>query len=166
MVRFLICSGMRRQHIHTAVQLSVQWIRSSCNYTAMSVDCGHQREAGVTCASCINGNVRLSSGNSLKGQVEVCGNQQWNTVCDSMFNDEAAGVVCRQFGHSQFGEQVILYTHVQLYNTSIGQYLYRIQLQVIVLCMVLERMKTFFLHYIALNSRQQRCTRYFVFNLK
>ena len=116
---------------------------TSCNYTAMSVDCGHQREAGVTCASCINGNVRLASGNSLKGQVEVCGNQQWNTVCDSMFNDEAAGVVCRQLGHSQFGEQVILYTQyrtVQLYNTGIGQYLYRIQ--VIVLC-VLERINTF-----------------------
>ena len=73
----------------------------------MSVDCGHQREAGITCASCLNGNVRLANGDSLMGQVEVCGNQQWNTICDSMFSDEAAGVVCRQLGHSQFGESVM-----------------------------------------------------------
>ena len=46
---------------------------------------------------CVEGNVRLSGGyNYLEGRVEICMNNEWGTVCNQMWNDTNAIVVCRQ----------------------------------------------------------------------
>ena len=79
---------------------------ADCNHVSKSVDCGHQQDAGVICASCINGDVRLANGDQQSGQVEVCGRQKWATVCNKTWDKEDASVVCRQLGYSGFGERL------------------------------------------------------------
>lgn len=84
-----------------------------CSHMNTSVDCGHQQDAGVICSSCQNGDVRLVNGNQFSGQVEVCGNQKWITVCNDTWDREDASVLCKQLGHSEFGEQCMQYSHGQ-----------------------------------------------------
>ena len=33
-----------------------------------------------------------------EGRVEICFRNDWSTVCDQMWDDVDAGVVCRQLG--------------------------------------------------------------------
>ena len=54
---------------------------------------------------CFNGAVRLmnnsgASTGSGEGQVEVCYNNSYWTVCDDRWDRLDAGVVCRQLGYS------------------------------------------------------------------
>ena len=45
--------------------------------------------------------VRLTSGfNVYEGRVEIFLNGTWGTICDDLFNSEAAYVVCKQLGLS------------------------------------------------------------------
>lgn len=56
---------------------------------------------------CNNGDIRLTSGDSLSGRVEVCFNNQWGSVCagPSMpWTENNAAVVCKQLGYSKKGE--------------------------------------------------------------
>lgn len=56
-------------------------------------------------ADCSLGERRLVAGpNPLNGQVEVCINRAWGSVCDRGFDDRDARVVCR--GISGTGECV------------------------------------------------------------
>ena len=75
-------------------------------------------------ATCTNGSVRLQIGegdyyylnvNELeeyyfikdtlaRGRVEVCIGEQYGTVCDYMWDNQDASVVCRQLGFSPYGE--------------------------------------------------------------
>nr|XP_046228271.1 deleted in malignant brain tumors 1 protein-like [Scatophagus argus]XP_046228272.1 deleted in malignant brain tumors 1 protein-like [Scatophagus argus] len=60
-----------------------------------SSSCGHDHDAGVTCAA----QVRLAGGTSqCSGRVEVFYKSQWGTVCDDEWQIGNADVVCRQLG--------------------------------------------------------------------
>ena len=49
--------------------------------------------------------MRLVKGSSfLEGQVEVCVDGNWGTVCDRLWNLHDAIVVCNQLGHSTVGK--------------------------------------------------------------
>ena len=44
-----------------------------------------------------NGELRLLGGETTReGRVEICIDQQWGTVCDNVWSNEDAQVVCRQ----------------------------------------------------------------------
>ena len=50
-------------------------------------------------ANCTDGELRLVGGDDeSEGRVEICINNAWGTVCDSLFGKEDAGVVCQQVG--------------------------------------------------------------------
>ena len=56
---------------------------------------------------CNDGDVRISGGpTALIGQVEVCVNRTWGTVCGDAWSDRHAIVVCHQLGHSLNGKQL------------------------------------------------------------
>ena len=63
---------------------------------------------GQTENSCSPENtLRLTKGTSnYTGRVELCLSGNWRTVCSSLFNDNAAQVVCRQLSFSAAGKKL------------------------------------------------------------
>ena len=49
---------------------------------------------------CENNDIRLQNGliSTQVGRVEVCSNRKWHLVCDNMWDDRDAAVVCNQLG--------------------------------------------------------------------
>ena len=67
-------------------------------------NCVHAEDAGVRCqatgttGTCTQGAIRLQGGTATSGRVEICNNNVWGTVCDDLWGDIEAQVVCRQLG--------------------------------------------------------------------
>ena len=69
-----------------------------CTFT-QEHDCYHSEDASVNCtvAECTEGLVLLVGGvNETEGQVEICLGGSWGIVCDNVWTDREAKLVCEQ----------------------------------------------------------------------
>ncbi|XP_062569409.1 deleted in malignant brain tumors 1 protein-like [Saccostrea cucullata] len=64
-------------------------------------NCGHSEDAGVVCMRAPP--IRLSRQLEFQGRVEVYKNNEWGTVCDDVWDNKDAGVICRSLGYSEHG---------------------------------------------------------------
>ena len=83
---------------------------SDCpSFSADSCESG--KEAGVVChLPCEDGGTQLVGGSTdLEGNVQVCINGVWGTVCDPSWGAPEAKVVCTSLGYSQLGKDAILF---------------------------------------------------------
>ena len=61
-------------------------------------------------SGCTHGSIRVVGGsNSLEGRVEVCVSGVWGTVCDDLWAQVDANIVCRQLGFSNAGQIMMVY---------------------------------------------------------
>ena len=60
-------------------------------------------------AFCRDGQLRLVGGTTVtEGRVEICFNETWGTVCDDVWDDLDATVVCSSFGYSKYSTLTLI----------------------------------------------------------
>ena len=69
--------------------------------------------------NCSDGNIRVANGSSQAGRVEICINNAWGTVCDSLFGTQDAAVACAQLGGFNRNSKFLWFENVLLTSTSI-----------------------------------------------
>ena len=75
------------------------------NSSGVSIDCGHQEDAGVDCLSpCEDNSTKVVDGDLSQGRVLYCVNGQWRTLCSTGWVDNNAETVCRMIGYPAWGE--------------------------------------------------------------
>ena len=52
----------------------------------------------------------VGSSSSLEGRVEVCYEGVWGQVCNSLWSDPDAEIVCRELGHATAGKHHFIIT--------------------------------------------------------
>ena len=64
-------------------------------------------KCAIIIIGCENEDIRLVGGVSgLEGRVEICLSNEWGTVCDQMWDDTDASVVCRQLQYASIGKKL------------------------------------------------------------
>ena len=84
----------------------------------------HTDYESTVASECEHGSVRLGNATDGKGvregRVEVCINRAWGTVCNRLFTQVDADIVCNQLpGFSQEGKLKIMNSHIKKIKHSI-----------------------------------------------
>ena len=63
----------------------------------------------IVYSNCSNGDIRLVGGSTdNEGNVQICYNNAWGSVCDDSWGRTDSNVICRQLGFQPYGMYIIL----------------------------------------------------------